>query len=228
VVVFAPHPDDETFGCGGTIAKRVKDGCNVFVVFMTDGRHSHDGLVTSSAPTALEIKEMRKEEATKANGILGVPGRNLVFLDFEDKKLAENQELASEKVVSLMSSLCPSEVFFPQEREYHSDHRVTNLVVKSASVSSGLHPIERRYIIAWSFPLCLYRRMMPEHLFDRVSCKTLGRKLIAVDICEFSQLKNSAMREYKSQVSTIFEGQRRAVLKYSLVKSFMKTTEKFF
>ena len=41
-MVFAPHPDDETLGCGGTVVKLRRAGVDVHIVFMTDGRHSHD------------------------------------------------------------------------------------------------------------------------------------------------------------------------------------------
>ena len=40
VIIFSPHPDDETLGCGGTIAKKVKEGYQVKIVFMTDGRNA--------------------------------------------------------------------------------------------------------------------------------------------------------------------------------------------
>jgi LmbE family N-acetylglucosaminyl deacetylase len=40
ILVFAPHPDDEVFGCGGVMAKRIFEGYDVFVVFLTDGRNS--------------------------------------------------------------------------------------------------------------------------------------------------------------------------------------------
>ena len=38
VVVLAPHSDDETIGCGGTLARHVECGAQVHVIFLTDGR----------------------------------------------------------------------------------------------------------------------------------------------------------------------------------------------
>ena len=37
VLIIAPHPDDEIIGVGGTIAKRVKDGHEVYVCVVTKG-----------------------------------------------------------------------------------------------------------------------------------------------------------------------------------------------
>ena len=40
-LVLAPHPDDETIGCGATILRKVAAGTPVTVFVATDGRHSH-------------------------------------------------------------------------------------------------------------------------------------------------------------------------------------------
>lgn len=133
VLVFAPHPDDETLGCGGTIAEKLNEGYDVSVVFMTDGRHSFAGFAEFTEPTLLEIKTIRKEEAVKATNILGIQEENLIFLDFEDQKLHESEGIAQEKIVRILQEGSPAEVFFPQEREYNTDHRVTNLLVKGST-----------------------------------------------------------------------------------------------
>ena len=35
ILILAPHPDDETLGCGGTIFKHINEGSNVFWVIFT-------------------------------------------------------------------------------------------------------------------------------------------------------------------------------------------------
>lgn len=63
VVVFAPHPDDETLACGGTIAKSVHQGDDVYIVIMTDGRNSHRGVLgIEKNPTPEEIGVIRNNE----------------------------------------------------------------------------------------------------------------------------------------------------------------------
>ena len=70
IIVFAPHPDDETLGCGGTIAKRIVEGYEVIIVIMTDGRHSYlEMLGIDKDPTPNELKEIRKEEVKRATRI---------------------------------------------------------------------------------------------------------------------------------------------------------------
>jgi len=227
-IVFAPHPDDETLGCGGTIAKRLSEGYNVYVVFMTDGRHSLAEFGISSGPTPSEMKEIRREEAKRAMKILGLQERNLLFLDFEDKTLEKHESLVQERIVDILKDTSPEEVFLPQEKEYNTDHRVTNLITKRAIEVSNLHPIEYQYTIAWSFPFYLLMHVMNERTFDYLTSNFLKRDLIRVDVSRFFPLKEMAIKEYRSQITLLSSGQRRPVLKRSFVKEFLKDREKFF
>lgn len=43
LVIVAPHPDDETLGCGLLIAAAVRAGVRVAVIALTDGQASHPG-----------------------------------------------------------------------------------------------------------------------------------------------------------------------------------------
>jgi len=76
VAVLAPHMDDETLGCGGTIARHVRAGASVTTIFLTDGRH---GSVTNAALWGQErareeetLVTTGKEEARRAGDVLGV------------------------------------------------------------------------------------------------------------------------------------------------------------
>src|SRR5947209_4351316 len=56
-LVFAPHPDDETLGCGGAIVRKKRAGAVVKIVVMTDGSASHPGQIDPD-----ELKKLRAEE----------------------------------------------------------------------------------------------------------------------------------------------------------------------
>jgi LmbE family N-acetylglucosaminyl deacetylase len=91
VIVFAPHPDDETLGCGGTIARKISEGYEVIIAIMTDGRYALLRVGGSCSPTPDELVQIRRKEAEKATKILGVPSEKLLFFDFEDRKLREHE-----------------------------------------------------------------------------------------------------------------------------------------
>lgn len=80
IVVFAPHPDDETLGCGGTVAKEASDGNIVHIVFVTDGRNSHKIVLgIQRNPDPEEVKAIRREDTRTVARLLGVGDDNLTF-----------------------------------------------------------------------------------------------------------------------------------------------------
>ncbi|MFA6448918.1 MAG: PIG-L family deacetylase [bacterium] len=93
VVVFAPHPDDETLCCAGAIQKANAAGAQVFVVFMTsgDGFEWDDILLTRKMkpkPAAMiDLGKRRISESKTAAGILSVPRDHLFFLGYPDRGL---------------------------------------------------------------------------------------------------------------------------------------------
>jgi len=227
-VVFAPHPDDETLGCGGTIAKRLSEGYGISVVFLTDGRHSLTDFGITSRPTPFEMKELRREDAMRATKILGLKEKDLVFLDFEDKTLRKHEEVVQERIVEILKGMSPVEVFFPQAKEYNIDHRVTNVIIRRAIEKLDVHPIEYQYIIAWKFPLYLLVHIAKERMFELLMSKVVPGDLIHVDISKFLYLKQMAIKEYKSQIALLSDRQKRPALKNSSIKRFLKNQEKFF
>jgi LmbE family N-acetylglucosaminyl deacetylase len=228
VIVFAPHADDETLGCGGTIAKKVKEGYDVSVVFMTDGRHCLAEIGVSTGPVASEIKLIRKEEAIRATKILGLQEKNLCFLDFEDKTLEKNKSLVQKRVAEILTNASPVEVYFTQSKEYNIDHRVTNTIVRKAIEEADINPIQYHYIIAWKFPFYLLANLSQHSKFDWLLSKIQQENLIYVDISKFLHLKEMAIKEYKSQIELLSDEQKRPALKSSFLKRFLESKEKFF
>ena len=80
--MLAPHPDDETLGCGGAIALHCQAGDAVKVVFITDG--SKGGSYPSVGQES--CKRIRRDEGTQACKVLGVEDYD--FWEFEDRSLA--------------------------------------------------------------------------------------------------------------------------------------------
>jgi LmbE family N-acetylglucosaminyl deacetylase len=126
-LVFAPHPDDEVLGCGGTIVLKVRSGAAVQVVIMTDGRASHAHLIAPS-----ELIRIREEEARGAALRLGLPTEAYRFLGFEDHALATHGKAASLKVREVLEGFRPDEIYVPHARDSLSDHVATNSIVRAA------------------------------------------------------------------------------------------------
>ncbi|RKJ98019.1 PIG-L family deacetylase, partial [Pseudoroseomonas wenyumeiae] len=70
LVVLAPHPDDESLGCGGLLAAAAQAGRAVAVVFVSDGGASHP---RSRRYPRLALRRLREAEALAALAALGLP-----------------------------------------------------------------------------------------------------------------------------------------------------------
>ena len=94
LMVFSPHPDDETLGAAGLIQRVLSTGGKVRVVFITSGDGFTEGLQMEkhlSNPTADDYREYgreREKEALCALGTLGLKKEDVTFLGFPDGVLS--------------------------------------------------------------------------------------------------------------------------------------------
>jgi LmbE family N-acetylglucosaminyl deacetylase len=211
IVVFAPHPDDETLGCGGTIAKRVNEGYEVTLALMTDGRFAFRGQGILSDPSPREVKDIRREEFQRAAKILGVNEHNLFYLDFEDGSLALNEKAAEEKVLLILRKKLPAQVYFPSANDSHSDHKATNRIVQKAISKSGQK-------------IAMYEYSSRSQMLGSLAFACNAR-VLSVDISAFLDLKKAALKEHKSQFTIISNKQKRPVMNLALVSNIFKTHE---
>ena len=126
-MVFSPHPDDETLGCGGTIIRKCQTGAEVKIVFMTDGSRSHHRFMPEA-----KLIELRQQEAVQAAECLGLTPANVIFLDFRDCELVRETAAATAWVQQLLWQNKPQQIFIPYTRETHPDHLATNQIVLAA------------------------------------------------------------------------------------------------
>src|SRR3978361_422658 len=76
-LILAPHPDDESLGCGGLIAGCCQPGRAPVVACLTDGGMSHPGSQTYHRERLVHLREAEMRAATSR---LGLPSNRLVFL----------------------------------------------------------------------------------------------------------------------------------------------------
>lgn len=179
VVVLAPHMDDETIGCGGTLARHARAGASVRVVFLTDGRHGGGREVKALKGAALQAEQlklvaMRKAEARCALEALGV--RDISFLDAEDGTLAHDST-AAPQLRAILEAERPELVYLPYFLEQHPDHYAASRIFLDATRDSSLRPQCLGYEV-WTplFPNCF------------------------VNIDQVVELKKRALAQYHSQL----------------------------
>jgi len=119
VLVLAAHPDDETLGCGGTIALHKAAGAEVRSFVMADGsKIFYQGKE--------DIKEIRKKEALGAGEVLGID--NIYFLNMPDMQLEKNINRVSAETFSIINEYQPDLVYAPSPVDFHPDHLVASRI----------------------------------------------------------------------------------------------------
>jgi LmbE family N-acetylglucosaminyl deacetylase len=136
MMLVLAHPDDETFGPGGTIIKYARQGVRVSVIIATSGQA---GRTAGLAATPEDLGRLREEEAREAARALGVS--DLHFFGYMDGRLDEvDEEEVEERVVRLMRSERPDIVitFGPEGAgNEHRDHRRISLIATRAACSAA-------------------------------------------------------------------------------------------
>ena len=125
ILVVAAHPDDETLGAGGVMAKHIESGDNVSVLILGTGLTSRDQEKKS------EISSLRTD-SKKALSILGV--NDVEFLDFPDNSFDSVPLLEIIKSVERkIKEVKPVEIFTHYQNDLNIDHKITFQAVLTAA-----------------------------------------------------------------------------------------------
>ncbi len=121
VLIVAAHPDDEVLGCGGTIARHVAEGDNVYVLIMADG-------VTSRGDNSLLE---RYNSAGNAAQVLGIKPPKMLGLP--DNKLDTIPLLDIVKMIEdVVRDVKPTIVYTHHSGDLNIDHTITHRAVMTA------------------------------------------------------------------------------------------------
>lgn len=141
LLVVVAHADDETLGCGGTIALARRFGTPVDVVVVTDGAAAH-----GAASPALARE--RESEAAAALAELG-SGIGLSFLGVPDSATPEHRDRISAEVRSRASAPAGRVLLLSTwTGDGHRDHRVVGEVCAEAGAELG-HPVLAAPVWLW-------------------------------------------------------------------------------
>ena len=211
-IVFAPHPDDETLGCGGLIALKREQGTPVSVVFLTDGRNAHaDPLAADAVATA------RRQEALAALAVLGVAPQAVHFLDAPDGTLGDLSEETEAGVVAhlcgLLQSLRPEEAYLPHRKDRHRDHEAAFCLIQDAISQTGVT------MDVFEYPIWLFWRMPLLFGLGWKRQEIAGAVKISIETVRAK--KAAALAAHRSQLAE-------AILPAGFLRRFFQPHELFF
>ena len=142
-LVIAPHPDDETFGCGALILRKRSEGAKVTICVVSDGgafpveNLSHNELVT-----------LREKNFREACIRYGVNDSEIVLLRQPDSKLESRKEYVTHELARLISEIKPEEIYVPSRIDWHPDHIATHVASVNAANLAGLSVNIYSYLIS--------------------------------------------------------------------------------
>jgi LmbE family N-acetylglucosaminyl deacetylase/glycosyltransferase involved in cell wall biosynthesis len=120
-LVLAPHHDDETLGCGGTLARLCQAGWHVRVVVVTDGALGDPNNYLNGR----DVVQHRRRETQAAARSLGID--DVIFWDEPDGHFAPS-EAVSERLSEMLDEFTPDWLFVPPVLDFHRDHIGTSLI----------------------------------------------------------------------------------------------------
>jgi LmbE family N-acetylglucosaminyl deacetylase len=113
VLVVAPHPDDETLGCGGTLYRHIQNGDKVYWLICTTivpGRGYSEERISSRSNEIIEVASLY--------GFAGY--KQLNFPTTELDQVPKNYLV--EEISNYVSEVDPHTVYLPYRNDAHSDH----------------------------------------------------------------------------------------------------------
>ena len=142
LLVFAPHPDDESLACGGLIQRARRAGASVSVVIATNGdanpwpQRVIEKRWRLGPDAAQRWGAVRRAEATTALQALGISIDNARFLQWADQGLTErlmqDGNASVEQLRQLIATHAPTLVAMPSVLDSHPDHSALALMLMAA------------------------------------------------------------------------------------------------
>lgn len=195
VLVIAPHPDDESLGCGGTIACLREWSVPVYVLFVSDGSMSHPN---SQSYPADRLRHLREIEALEALSILNVPPENVTFMRQKDTRVATPDSPDFADAVAFIHALLlrvrPATILVPWRRDPHRDHRASWQLLMRAMDTYPARPRVFEYLI-WLWELGTDDDMpRPDEMI-----------VWRVPIGQVLEQRNRAIAAHRSQVTRLID-----------------------
>ncbi len=185
-LIFAPHPDDETLGCGELIVQLRAKGRRVVVIVAANG----GGCQLARFRDRDEVVMLRRQESTVACQMLGVAEHDLDFLGFDDGELLGRSTELADRLAGIIDTVGPASVVCPYRGDEHPDHRGLANAVQEL-VSSG-----RLSAPVFEYPVWLSTRQAM-----RIASSPRSRAMLrSIPLEPGAERKRAAIAQYHSQM----------------------------
>jgi len=175
VYVLAPHTDDGELGAGGTIAKLIELGANIYYFAFSTAQES--------VPEGLP-KNILKKEVINATTRLGIPSQNVVVYNYQVRKLNYSRQEILEDLITHRQNLNPDLVLMPSLNDIHQDH--------ATIAQEGMRAFKGTTILG-------YELIWNNLTFNTTAFIDLDEKHIKKKCDSLKEYKSQASRDYMSE-----------------------------
>lgn len=177
ILVLAPHTDDGEFGCGGSIARFIEEGDDVYYAAFSTAKES----VPEGMPE--NILEIEVKDATKR---LGIKPENLIIYGFTVRKLNYVRQDILEELVKLKKKLNPDLVFMPVIQDLHQDHHTVAM--------EGLRAFKQTTILGYEVPW--NNLTFHNQCFITLEKRHVEKKVYALDAYNSQKMRTYASEDF--------------------------------
>ena len=124
IIIIAPHPDDETLGCGGTILKHIENGDQVYWAIITNGKDS-----TIFKDVNIEEYENNIKKVAAIYNFTEVIRLNLPVVRLDTIP----EYTIYDSISKIMNLIQPQIVYMPYLNDIHADHKIISKIMISCT-----------------------------------------------------------------------------------------------
>jgi len=180
ILVIAPHPDDETIGCGGSLFRHKKEGDELFWLIVTNIHEKEGWPLEKIKKRSNEIKAIKEKYLFK----------DVFNLDYPTTKIDifPISELIN-RISDILKKIAPEVIYMPFVGDVHTDHQITANAIQS-SIKWFRQP---------SIKKILMYETLSESEFNFIGCRRFCPNVF-VDISNFLNDKIETMNIYASEI----------------------------
>lgn len=181
ILIISVHPDDESFGCGGTILRHIKDGHKLYWMIITNV-HDDNGW-------ASDFVQKKQNDINKVSSLYGF--EQTFKLDFPTTKLDVIPISGIiNKISNVINKIRPEVIYLPNRSDIHTDHQVAFKAITSCTKNFRFPCIKR---------ILLYE-CLSETEFSPALIENAFIPNVFIDISDFFEKKIQIIRVYNSEL----------------------------
>jgi len=198
ILILSPHTDDMELGCGGTIAKFISEGKNIYQLVFS--------ICEESVPKEFSSNILEKE-CRKSAKVLGIKKDHLIIEKYKVRKFPEFRQEILEKIISIRKSIQFDLIILPSTSDIHQDHKII--------CEEGLRAFKNYNILGYQLPW--NNLITNSNCFIEISQTHLEKKIEAISKYESQGFRRYTDREMISAQAKFIGTQSG---RYNLAESF--------